>query len=113
MAFKMKGAPYPKKASAYKRYGKEEEYKVFNMGNKPTPMKLHKKGHNPSQEFEPAYEGGDYSWKDLEGMSQAKLKSMFPDTYKNIIKDLRARKAKEVGVGKDKAMDNLRDRRLK
>ena len=38
MAFKMKGAPYPKKASAYKRYGKEEEYKVFNMGNEPTPM---------------------------------------------------------------------------
>ena len=38
MAFKMKGAPSPKKASAYKRYGKEKEYKVFNMGNEPTPM---------------------------------------------------------------------------
>ena len=112
MAFKMKGSPYPKK-SPYKNYANPQNYKVFNMGNKPTPIKLHKEGHNPSQDFDPAYEGGDYSWKDLEGMSQAKLKSMFPDTYKNIIKDLRARKAKEVGVGKDKAMDNLRDRRLK
>ena len=33
MAFKMKGSPY-------KNYANPQEYKVFNWGNKPTPMKL-------------------------------------------------------------------------
>ena len=99
MAFKMKGAPYPKKASAHKRYGKEEEYKVFNMGNEPTPMKAHAAGHGPDN-WEPAYEGGDYSWSDLAAMSKDKLKSLFPDTHEKISKDLadrRIKSGKKVG----------------
>ena len=37
MAFKMKGAPYPKK-SPLENYANPQDYKVFNMGNEPTPM---------------------------------------------------------------------------
>ena len=108
MAFKMKGAPYPKK-SPYKNYANPQNYKVFNFGNKPTPIKLHKEGHTP-QDFEPAYEGGDYSWSDLAAMSKEKLKSMFPDTHEKISKDLAARKE---GKSKDATADDMRDRRLK
>ena len=94
MAFKMKGSPYPKK-SPYKNYANPQNYKVFNMGNKPTPIKLHKEGHNPPQE-DPAYEGGDYSWEDLAKMSKAKLKSMFPDMHEQISKDLESRKKRTM-----------------
>ena len=104
MAFKMKGAPYPKKASAYKRYGKEEEYKVFNMGNEPTPMKAHAVGHGPDN-WEPAYEGGDYSWSDLAAMSKDKLKSLFPDTHEKISEDLANRRIKS-GKKAGKAVKN-------
>ena len=90
MAFKMKGSPYPK--SPYKNYANPQNYKVFNFGNKPTPIKLHKEGHTP-QDFEPAYEGGDYSWSDLAAMSKEKLKANFPDAHSDITKDLAARKA--------------------
>ena len=37
MAFKMKGSPY-------KNYANPQEYKVFNWGNKPTPIKQKEKG---------------------------------------------------------------------
>tara|TARA_R110002020_G_scaffold224_9_gene1109 strand:- start:864 stop:1169 length:306 start_codon:yes stop_codon:yes gene_type:complete len=93
MAFKMKGSPYPK--SPYKNYKNPQDYKVFNFGNKPTPMKLHEEGHNPPQK-DPAYEGGDYSWEDLAKMSKAKLKSMFPDAHEQIIKDLASRKKRTM-----------------
>ena len=42
MAFKMKGSPY-------KNYANPQEYKVFNWGNKPTPIK---KGHTLSDTSE-------------------------------------------------------------
>ena len=93
MTFKMKGSPYPKK-SPYKNYKNPQDYKVFNFGNKPTPVKLHKKGHNPDQgDWKPAYEGGDHSWDDLAAMSKEKLKANFPDAHSDITKDLAARKA--------------------
>jgi len=38
MAFKMKGYKYPGKSPA-KNYKNPQDYKVFNMGNKPSPMK--------------------------------------------------------------------------
>ena len=46
------------------------------------------------QDFTPAYEGGDYSFSDLEKMSEEELKGLFPDVYKNIMKDLEKRKTK-------------------
>ena len=49
MAFKMKGSPYKlksvatksalKQTSALKNYENPQDYKVFNMGNEPTPIK--------------------------------------------------------------------------
>ena len=43
MAFKMKGSPYKLGSvatkSALKNYKNPQDYKVFNMGNEPTPMK--------------------------------------------------------------------------
>ena len=42
MAFKMKGNPYKRgdmDTSAFKNYRNPGEYKVFNMGNKPTSFK--------------------------------------------------------------------------
>jgi hypothetical protein len=60
MAFKMKGAPYPtnrkgkinpnsegntdlkdgrSKSAPFQNYENPQDYKVFNMGNKPTPVK--------------------------------------------------------------------------
>jgi hypothetical protein len=47
------------------------------------------------QDFEPFYEGGDYSREQLEAMSKKELKSLFPDTHKKIIKDLRKAKKKK------------------
>ena len=41
------------------------------------------------QDFEPFYEGGDYSREQLEAMSKKELKSLFPYTHKKIIKDLK------------------------
>ena len=38
--------------------------------------------------WEPAYEGGDHSWKDLQAMSDKEIMKSFPDAGKNIIKDL-------------------------
>ena len=69
-------------------------------------MKAHKAGHD----WEPAYEGGDYSWDDLAAMSKKKLKSMFPDTHEKISRDLAVRK---IGKGKDATRDDMRDKRMK
>tara|TARA_R100001015_G_C4616268_1_gene172380 strand:+ start:801 stop:1061 length:261 start_codon:yes stop_codon:yes gene_type:complete len=40
------------------------------------------------EDFEPAYEGGDYSFAQLAGMSDAELKKKYPDSYKKIMSDL-------------------------
>lgn len=57
MAFKMKGSPYKlggvATKSALKNYRNPQDYKVFNMGNKPTPIK--QKDDMP----DPTWEGTD------------------------------------------------------
>ncbi len=155
------------KNSPAKNYMNPQDYKVFNMGNKPTPVKMYgdsknpglkmkhddspmkgyksdaqrkavhaskaeksamsmkhgkksgmkmygkkssMKAHKAGHDWEPAYEGGDYSWDDLAAMSKKKLKSMFPDTHEKISRDLAVRK---IGKGKDATRDDMRDKRMK
>jgi hypothetical protein len=69
-----------KKKSPTKNYKNPQDYKVFNFGNKPTPVKLHKKGHNPDQDFKPAYPGADYSQAEIDKMTK-KEKEMKIDGY--------------------------------
>ena len=66
------------------------------------------------QDFTPAYEGGDYSFSDLEKMSEEELKGLFPDVYKNIMKDLEKRKTKSPlkNIG-GSVLDSLRNVKTK
>ena len=87
-------------------HASKAEKSAMKMYGKKSSMKAHKAGHD----WEPAYEGGDYSWDDLAAMSKKKLKSMFPDTHEKISRDLAVRKA---GKGKDATRDDMRDKRMK
>ena len=75
MAFKMKRPTF--------NYGSSK------MRSKPMMQRKDKGLRSETQdEFEPAYEGADISFGQLAGMSDTELKKKYPDSYKQIIKDL-------------------------
>ena len=103
MAFKMKGNPYKLGKMATKstmKMAKKAAMKMKPMGDVDTPMDLKKDPMMMKKEssamkqaeqgdFEPAYEGGDYSFKDLQKMSKTQLVKKFGENAaKNIEKDL-------------------------
>ena len=66
---------------------------TFNYGSSRTnTVMIQKKDKGlrseTQDEFEPAYEGADISFGQLAGMSDTELKKKYPDSYKQIIKDL-------------------------
>ena len=77
-----------------KNYFDEQNPKEEEPKKELSADELMKKYGEDEGSFEPAYEGGDYSFSDLEKMSKEELKGLFPDVYKNIIKDLEERKTK-------------------
>lgn len=46
------------------------------------------------EDWQPAYEGGDHSWEDLEKMSEGEIRKTWPDVADNILKDLADRRTK-------------------
>ena len=106
MAFKMKGFPMhgtkkfeddsiinsaPKK---YEAHNGVEGFEDTNLKDgRPASSAFQQK--ETQENWEPAYEGGDHSWRDLEKMSTEELKSKFPDTWENVQKDLAKRKGSE------------------
>ena len=80
---------------------------TFNYGSIKTKTSMYQmkdKGQatgETQETWEPAYEGGDHSWKDLQKMSKAQLVKRFgEETAKNIENDLikKGYKKKDVGA---------------
>ena len=93
-----------------KNYFDEQNPKEEEPKKELSADELMKKYGEDEGSFEPAYEGGDYSFSDLEKMSKEELKGLFPDVYKNIIKDLEERKTKSpMKVTGGSVLDSLRN----
>ncbi len=52
-------------ASPMKNYKNPQDYKVFNMGNKPTPMEMHKPNHGDFSQMSPSWAGDEEAMKEL------------------------------------------------
>ena len=113
MAFKMKGFPMHN-TSALKNIGKgyykeENPSAAFQQGMEPDPPS---DPNVPREDWEPAWQGSDYSWEDIDNMSPEELKSTFPnDEWKEVQTDLAEWKSSQI-KGKEEEMEDIPERPL-